>query len=260
MIIIVVFLHVFLNVMSIFSKKFLNYFHLKRSEKYLYVSYMVACFNSTLAIVSSYHGLFFTCKGGNAPLNNIFTNDECMMDLDISQKYGLTMIAAYFTYDFLYCLLIIRNNDKLMLQTYMHHVLGLIGSYSSIHLGSFIGNTGHCTLLTEFSTLFVNFRVFLAYHDWKDNPVYMFNGFMILFSFLIFRMLFQGYVIFFKLIPFWLANQELPGMSDLENKSMVVCIILYIAMYGLNCVWFDRIVKGFIKVVWSSERSKIKEI
>jgi hypothetical protein len=116
------------------------------------------------------------------------------------------MIAAYFSYDFIYCLVIIRNNDKLMMQTYMHHVLGLVGSYSSIYLGSFIGNTGHCTLLTEFSTLFINFRVFLSYHDWKDNPLYMLNGLMILLSFLVFRMIFQGYVIFGKLIPIWYAN------------------------------------------------------
>lgn len=115
MIIMVVFLHIFLNIMSLFSKKWLNYFALKRHDKYLYVSYMVACFNSTTAILSSYHGLFFTCKGGNGPYNNIFNNNECMMDLDVSQKYGLTMIAAYFTYDFLYCLLVIRNNDKLMM-------------------------------------------------------------------------------------------------------------------------------------------------
>jgi hypothetical protein len=75
MVVIVAFLHIFLNIMSVFSKKWLNYFELKRSEKYLYVSYMVAMFNSCAAIISSYHGLFFTCKGGNAPYNNIFNNE-----------------------------------------------------------------------------------------------------------------------------------------------------------------------------------------
>jgi uncharacterized membrane protein len=116
-----------------------------------------------------------------------------------SQKYLATVSMGYLLEDLIFCALTVEKNDGLMIQTYIHHVVGITGAGLGIYIGGFLGSISQLTTFTEISTVFVNFRTILVYHHADDNIVYAINGLMMTFSFFIVRVLFYYYIIFWKM-------------------------------------------------------------
>jgi len=73
------------------------------------------------------------------------------------QKYLHIFSIGYIVYDFIFCILV-AENDGLMFQTYLHHVLVIVGNLGGTYVGGPLGMLSQLTWLTEGSTPFVNFR------------------------------------------------------------------------------------------------------
>jgi hypothetical protein len=84
---------------------------------------------------------------------------------------------------------------------YIHHVLGLIGTFGGVTFGGFVGSFAYFSLFTECSTLFVNIRWFLFFHGLKDTNYYFYNGLVLTAAFFVFRVVLQTWLLSFKLRP-----------------------------------------------------------
>ena len=117
------------------------------------------------------------------------------------QKYLHIFSIGYIVYDFIFCILV-AENDGLMFQTYLHHVLVIVGNLGGTYVGGPLGMLSQLTWLTEGSTPFVNFRQILAWHKQEKETIYTINGLLMTFSFFIFRACFYSYMIFGMILPF----------------------------------------------------------
>ena len=106
------------------------------------------------------------------------------------------------------------------------------------------------TWFTEGSTPFINFNSLMKFHDQKGF-LRTLNGFYMVFSFFVFRMMFYNYIIFWKMQDFCLYRyytfwHQYP--KELHNLCYF-SIALYIFMFGLNLYWFSKILFGYLKVL-----------
>ena len=115
------------------------------------------------------------------------------------QKYALCISIGNFLYDFVFCLLN-ADNSGLQMQTYAHHILAIVGCVLSLIHQGFFGSICQISCITEASTFFVNFRSILAYHKIKTGNLNLLNGFGMLVSFFLVRVVFYSYIIFGPLV------------------------------------------------------------
>ena len=126
------------------------------------------------------------------------------------------------------------DTDALMMQTYMHHIAGIMGNSFSILLDDGFGSLAQLTFITEFSTFFVNARFLLAKHKLSSTTIYLVNGIMMTLAFFVVRVVYYTYIIFFVYRNMGLYDPE--RMKNYPaNRVMMrhTCIFLYIVMYLL---------------------------
>ena len=93
-------------------------------------------------------------------------------------------------------------------------------------------------LLNEISACFTNLRLILIYNKLEKSLLYLLNGFLILISFVMLRVILGGYVIYKMIIPNLIIN------IDYNNSPIYIA---YFMMYILNLMWCIKIFKGFYK-------------
>ena len=138
-----------------------------------------------------------------------------------------------------------------MIQIICHHVNGLCANVIGVYLGGFLGSVTQVTLLTEASTPFVNFRALLAIHGFTEGTLHYWNGWCMTFSFLIFRVWFYYYMIFWK-IGDMVMYRHLAFWATYPKEKHIVCyigIFLYVVMYCLQLFWFSKIIQGCLRTL-----------
>ena len=131
--------------------------------------------------------------------------------------------------------------DALMIQTFLHHALCLLGNIGGLYIEGFFGSMSQLTWFTEGSTLFVNMRQIFAWHEITKSKLYLYNGLMMLFAFFVFRMTFYSYMVFFGIIPFDFIDSKKNWEKYPEKNDQYFIYFLqfaYLGMYGLNIFWF----------------------
>lgn len=96
------------------------------------------------------------------------------------------------------CLLVRDFTSGSAKQTFLHHVLALIGSFSGIYVGRFIGTMSSVTLVTELTTPLVNNHVLLMHHGKTGGMSFVINGLSMTIGFFVVRCCLQSYLVLFK--------------------------------------------------------------
>lgn len=165
--------------------------------------------------------------------------------------------------DFIFCIQQ-AENDGLMLQTYAHHVIGLLGQIMSLYSGGVFGSICQVSWITEASTPFVNGRQILAWHHLEDKPYYVANGLMMTWSFFWVRVVFYGYMILGKCRHWAFVEPNFweTYYPETTRRTLVtICITLYSSMYLLQLFWFYKIMNGLLKALGciKSKSKKVKK-
>ena len=142
-----------------------------------------------------------------------------------------------------------------MISTYFHHFLAILGSIAGIYGGGYMAVTASVSLITEFSTPFVNIRSIL--YDLKETSgtIYIINGLMMTISFFLCRCIFQAWFVYVKLLPAVYSPNKIASNFELFS------FYSYLVLVVLNFYWFSKMLTGCIKVLKKSntEKNKRKE-
>lgn len=90
------------------------------------------------------------------------TSDACLMRPTTYMQYWCLMSGSYFLYDFIVCIFLIKDDSPIMKQTYIHHVMCIIGTFGSIAVDNHVLTICMTTFLCELSTPLVNLRAMLV--------------------------------------------------------------------------------------------------
>ena len=79
--------------------------------------------------------------------------------------------------------------------------------------------------------------------DIKNGPLYMVTGTVMTLSFFIFRVVFQTWLVVYKLWPHVFNNNP----NDYPSKF--ICFYAYLVLCSLNLYWFSLMIRGLIKAL-----------
>ena len=209
-------------------------------KKVLYTSYYHAVIHAGISMLGAIYCAFLA-----GPEGTWFTNSEYRHTMYDLQKFLNISSLGYFAFDFILVIYTATKFDGLTQQTIMHHLAGAGGIISGNYFGGMIGSISQLTWITEGSTPFVNLHQIMRYHN-QEGPIKTFNGFIMLFSFFVFRMVFYCYIVFGQL-PYY--NDYFFKYPKEQQPYLLASIILYILMFFLQVFWFYKIASGFYKGV-----------
>ena len=86
---------------------------------------------------------------------------------------------------------------------------------SGLIVGRMILTLSNATCVTEFSTPFVSLRALLSMHKKTSGTLYIINGLLMTFSFLLIRVIFQTWLVSMKLAPA-VFNRGLEMMAECD--------------------------------------------
>jgi len=136
--------------------------------------------------------------------NTLFRNDYCKRNMNYYQVKLLAFFLGYMFYDVTLLLIFMNQFPAGILETLLHHLFSVYGATVGIVCGRFLGVLCAVTLLTEFSTPFVNIRWALYFHKKTDTTAYMINGWIMTVSFFLCRIVYNFYLIFYLCYPGWM--------------------------------------------------------
>lgn len=96
--------------------------------------------------------------------NTVYTNDWCVDNGNWWECACTLVFMAYLFVDFAVCLCLMQDNSVGMMQNYLHHTLGVVGTVTCMTVGRMILTLSNITCITEFSTPFVSMRAVLSMH------------------------------------------------------------------------------------------------
>lgn len=140
--------------------------------------------HSVLAIVLCMMGTFSCDQPGT-----YVTSDYCMNTPNIWLYRALLFFSAYCLVDLCLTIFVVRDH-KAQMVNYFHHILGIAGSSAGIIGGGYLTVIASVSLVTEFSTPFVNVRAILYDHQVRSGPVYACNGIVMTLVFFLSRVVF----------------------------------------------------------------------
>lgn len=171
--------------------------------------------------------------------------------------------ATYMIFDLASMVFMQRDFGPKTYSTFAHHIVGLAGSYYDTKLGLFFGVTGALNYLTEISTVNVNLRYLLHFHERSSTLLYIINGLLMTFLFGISRVLLTLYVNLKYSLPAMLRLQEKLSKANYEDTREIY-IASWVQLGGfailqlLNFYWFYKMVNGCLKGLKSFSAKKNK--
>lgn len=147
--------------------------------------------------------------------------------------------------------------DSVVLFSNRHHktFASGFGAFAFHHAATVVGWVPPCVfgvlhsvvvpmLLTEATAPFVNGRYFLSKAGHKETLLYKLNGVLIFLSWIVFRLVFVGWLI-------WqVATVRLDAFLALPTWLVGLYIVLLVAGWGLQWMWFWAICKGLWAVLF----------
>jgi len=158
------------------------------------------------------------------------------------RSIALMITCGYLVYDLLLCA---KHRDTLWdTMTAVHHsvillafTIGVATGVGTFYMSLYLSN--------EISTLFLNSNFFLACDINRDNQLYKVNGFLLLISFLMGRVMYNCYVAYHMVASTWFSLRDLAAVTPWP-ELMLCAFLTFLAFchVGLNVVWFGMIVKA----------------
>jgi len=186
------------------------------------------------------------------------------IQIDIIDSF-LNLAVAYFIYDMLSMFLVhnTMNRDQVSVSRrtltqflrdrplmVCHHIIVPV----LVFLVSYRNGLGDCligaVLLMEASTPFVSARVILVYFGMKETTLYVINGLLMLVTFFLCRV-----VLLPSLYMWYFASTGLGVMPSLMVMP-AHCHIATISLWLPQLVWFNKMVKGSIKLLCENKKEK----
>ncbi|XP_070505979.1 TLC domain-containing protein 3A [Chironomus tepperi] len=134
------------------------------------------------------------------------------------------------------------KKNKLMI---FHHMF--IGGYGLIVISSWRGGLGDCIFsfmyIMEMSTPFVSFRAVLSILKMKESKLYVINGFLMILSFLCFR------IVMLPLLMYKYSLVVSLSMYDAIIKLPSMCQLSILALFLPQIYWFILMIKIALKMI-----------
>ena len=123
----------------------------------------------------------------------------------------------------------------------------MFGSFVGIYVGRYFGPISNVTLITEFTTTFVNIRWLLYFHGKTSSKAYLYNGYVMTASFFVVRVLFMTYLIL--MVGFLGAIKEVDLSKDPQGILLLgrCSLAAFLVLLVLNYVWFRKMILGALK-------------
>lgn len=142
---------------------------LSSNQKWLHASYVYSIIHALTLIFMNVFSSFqcqpptaFRSPEGTFLGNTIYTNEWCVDNANWWECATLCIFTGYLTVDFFVCYFLIADTSQGAVENYLHHVIGVLGSFSAFVVGRSIMTLSNATCLTEFSTPFVSLRGLLS--------------------------------------------------------------------------------------------------
>jgi len=154
-------------------------------------------------------------------------------------EIGICFSLGYFLYDLI---VIIPKDFKSNIQYLPHHLLSILSIVLGLHSGKYY--LGMMLLLCmEGSTPFINNIYFLKKLNLRKHPVFILNGILIVFTWILFRYIIGvGYFVFLVIFN-WEEYKKRPILG-------IYWIFMELGFTIMNTIWFIKICKGFVKLVF----------
>lgn len=178
--------------------------------------------------------------------NTLFSNEWCVDNGNYYEIVCMLTFLGYLTVDLFACYFLMAEKGSSMATTYLHHVIGIVGSVSALIVGRYILTLSNATCLTELSTPFVSLRALLYMHKKTDTTLCIVNGLLMTISFFLIRCVFQSWIVLRCLIPAFYR----PSLVDTLWETQMICYastIAYGMLVGLNFYWFNKMFQGLMK-------------
>lgn len=98
-----------------------KYFSLSDQDKIVFSSYIHSTIHAWISSLGAIYGFIYA---DGQPGTCYFYNEHYQNNLFDVSRYFMAMIVGYFIYDVIFCTLCFKK-DALMLQTYLHHFIGI---------------------------------------------------------------------------------------------------------------------------------------
>lgn len=134
-------------------------------KKAYWISTLVGnCHHMIVVCYTYYIFLHPDCPGETYPLA-FFYEDKCFYQVDPRFAQAGCLTCGYMSYDLVIQYMFIQDHTPLGLQTWYHHIIGVVGIFLGVQGGYACPGISNIALSIELSTIFMNFRTM---YDKKD--------------------------------------------------------------------------------------------
>lgn len=171
--------------------------------------------------------------------------EETNHDMIIS----INTLVSFFIFDALTYFLICGPCDKIMMQTALHHFIGIFAIGGSLFRGQVFLVLSSSTIITEISTPFLSGRSLLSMHKVKSGFWFYFNSILFSLTYFIFRFLYLTWLIII-VTRYLFTNPKVSSYFsfffqssfDYSSPFDYYFYANFIVGYALNMYWFTLII------------------
>ena len=211
----------------------------------LYRSYILSIAHAIGCVILSTISMFYICSDGKT----VFNSDECINTPRYIHIWALLHTCGYFLMDFFFMFFIVQGNTALDYQTYAHHLVATATFYQTLYFMDFMVVFGVMLLFIEVSTIFVSFRWLLFTHGHGDSQLYKVNALISFVMFLLGRVVFQFYIVFFIGLDWVYWEYERKNLTFYKALVVTEMAIMVILSIVLNSYWFILMLKMLIRTI-----------
>ena len=180
-------------------------------------------------------------------------NDWCVDNAKLSELMSLLYFFGYLIYHFTQSL---NGSTPWTVPDYIHHIFSAVGCIAAVFAGRYVATMATLSMIVEISTYFHNARLLMVIHKATASKVYLVNGIIFTLTFLIFRVIFQTWMVCTRLLPALVRDNYASSEPAFVRFCTIFTITLYTCLMFLNYYWFSRIALGCIKVMTKKEKKR----
>ena len=221
------------------------YSEMSRVKQTEYRSYILSMAHAIGCVILATISMFYICGDGQT----VFNSDECINTPRYIHIWALLHTCGYFLMDFFFLWFVVEGNTALDYQTYAHHLVATATFYQTLYFMDFMVVFGVMLLFIEISTIFLSMRWLLFTHGQGQSGIYKINAIASFFMFLLGRIIYQFYIVFF-LGADWVAREySKKNLSLYQGTVITEMAIMVILSIVLNSYWFILMVNMMIRMI-----------
>ena len=158
----------------------------------------------------------------------------------------LFVSGAYFICDYVILKYFIKAemSDPKAKLSYVHHVMGIFSLFLAVYGGYALPAVGNIAMLSEISTIFLNYRDMYQKEERGQTALYRVNFFIFVLTFTVFRIFLFPYCIY-------LAGKDIQltweYLTMVRKLSIVLMIAFFAIIFVINLFWYKIILSVFKK-------------